>query len=1043
MKNISKMLKRILPIALALGAVVPPSQVLSQSGAWSLKASMLTARHGHAAGVVSGVVYAIGGFNSSGALATVEAYDPATDSWSSRVSMPTARGNFALGVVNGIVYVAGGANGSSFLTTVEAYNPDMDTWTTKAPLPIPIAQSAGGVANGVFYVVGGVTTSPGELSAVFAYNPQTNSWTTRASMANTRNAAAVSVVGGSLHVVGGSHTGGFVLPVETYDPITDTWRQGAPMPTGRYNLAAVEMNGFVYAIGGYDNGDLATVEAYDPVADAWLTKPSMLVARQHPAAALVNGALYVAGGHSGVVNLICNGCGPVSSTEAFTPARHIQPSLASANFFGGSGDQRATGVSIQGSAIYVTGNVGPGTQSPNDTALVLEYPAPPSSSPVWSKLFDFGTNLFGVAASSEGVYAAGWNYSLSSDSAGGKEVKSIMAKFAPDGGSGSGPGGSTWARTPNFFSYSGVESHEAVTTAVESGSNFIYATGFGQPCSYSAYALVKYDASGSVLGAATDSSVGVNFGSCFVPSPGGSDGGGIAVLSGNIYVAGVSAWSHEGDNQNNRPTLWKYGPTPSFVWRRKDTSLDGVFQGVAGLRDAVYGVGFSYTPGAPNSENFLIEKYDEAGNLLWSKVSGGSNTDVLTGAVGIGNRLFAVGYTRSMGSGGADAVILEIDTVTGGALSTTLYGGALDDIASGAATDGVDLYVVGESRSFASAAGNAVGQDDVMLLRYSLSPDNNAPVVICRNVTVAAGPDCVADASIDNGSFDPDGDALTISQTPPGPYPLGSTPVVLTVIDSSGASSRCNATVTVVDTTPPTITRPADIAVTAPLGHGSIEVVYQAPTVTDNCAAASVVCSPPSGLSFPLGTTAVVCSATDASNNVVNCSFTITVAAPRMTALGPAKLWLGLKNSDDVGTKFDLLAEVFKNGALVGSGQLNGVPGAGSGFNNAVARVIDLALSSPVSCSPGDSLSIALSLRIGIGVAGHRSGTARLWFNDAVADSRFDVTIGGETRSYYLTSGFVLSRTPGLGPKNTIDIFVDRAVNGNPFKPFGAWGLVF
>jgi len=161
----------------------------------------------------------------------------------------------------------------------------------------------------------------------------------------------------------------------------------------------------------------------------------------------------------------------------------------------------------------------------------------------------------------------------------------------------------------------------------------------------------------------------------------------------------------------------------------------------------------------------------------------------------------------------------------------------------------------------------------------------------------------------------------------------------------------------------------------------------------------------------------------------------------RLTALRPAKVWVGLKNSDDVGTKFDLLVEVFRNGQPVGSGQLNGVPGGSSGFNNAVARTINLALSAPVDVSPGDALTVRPSVRIAVGEAGHRSGTARLWFNDAAADSHFDATIDGVTRSYYLRSGFSLSITTGPGPKNTVDVFVDRAVGGNPFKPFGTWSL--
>ena len=82
-------------------------------------------------------------------------------------------------------------------------------------------------------------------------------------------------------------------------------------------------------------------------------------------------------------------------------------------------------------------------------------------------------------------------------------------------------------------------------------------------------------------------------------------------------------------------------------------------------------------------------------------------------------------------------------------------------------------------------------------------------------------------------------------------------------------------------------------------------------------------------------------------------------------------------------------------------------------------------------------------MRIAVGVPGHRNGTARLWFNDAAANSRFNATIGATASDYFQRDGFVLGDTAGPGPKKTIDVFVDRAVGGNPFKPFGTWSRTF
>ena len=81
---------------------------------------------------------------------------------------------------------------------------------------------------------------------------------------------------------------------------------------------------------------------------------------------------------------------------------------------------------------------------------------------------------------------------------------------------------------------------------------------------------------------------------------------------------------------------------------------------------------------------------------------------------------------------------------------------------------------------------------------------NHPPVALAQDVTVtAATVGGTAAANINNGSFDPDpGDTITITQTPPSPYPIGVTSVLLTVVDSKGATAQATANVTVLNPGP-------------------------------------------------------------------------------------------------------------------------------------------------------------------------------------------------------------------------------------------------
>jgi hypothetical protein len=79
----------------------------------------------------------------------------------------------------------------------------------------------------------------------------------------------------------------------------------------------------------------------------------------------------------------------------------------------------------------------------------------------------------------------------------------------------------------------------------------------------------------------------------------------------------------------------------------------------------------------------------------------------------------------------------------------------------------------------------------------------------------------------------------------------------------------------IVDTTPPSITCPADIVANATSPAGA--VVSFAPTASDNCSLASVTCAPPTDSTFAIGATTVTCLATDGVGLMNSCTFAIYV----------------------------------------------------------------------------------------------------------------------------------------------------------------------
>ena len=108
-------------------------------------------------------------------------------------------------------------------------------------------------------------------------------------------------------------------------------------------------------------------------------------------------------------------------------------------------------------------------------------------------------------------------------------------------------------------------------------------------------------------------------------------------------------------------------------------------------------------------------------------------------------------------------------------------------------------------------------------------------------------------------------------------FPAGTTPVSCTAIDSGGATASCNFSVTITDVEPLTLNCPPNITVQASGGQCVPIVTYPAPQIIDNCPGATATCTPPSGTTFPVGTTLVTCRASDARGGSATCTFNVIV----------------------------------------------------------------------------------------------------------------------------------------------------------------------
>ena len=282
--------------------------------------------------------------------------------------------------------------------------------------------------------------------------------------------------------------------------------------------------------------------------------------------------------------------------------------------------------------------------------------------------------------------------------------------------------------------------------------------------------------------------------------------------------------------------------------------------------------------------------------------------------------------------------------------------------------------------------------------------DTTPPVVtvppnITTTTTTASGKSVTYPAATANDNID---GAITPTCTPASGtnFAVGTTTVNCSATDAHGnkGTGSFTITVTLVDTTPPVVTVPANITQEATSSGGAV-VTFPPATASDNIdGAITPTCTPASGTTFPLGPTTVTCSATDQHNNTGTGTFKITIR----------------DTTDPVVHVPDHI-----------TAEAASADGAAVSFSASADDAIDGSLST--SCTPASSSTFPLGTTTVTCTATDRSGNK--------GSATFQVTVG-DTTGPSVTVPANLTREAN-GPGGALVIFTASASDGvdGPLTP--------
>ncbi|KAJ8384960.1 hypothetical protein AAFF_G00196260 [Aldrovandia affinis] len=212
--------------------------------------------------VMDGFLYVAGGEDQNDArnqakhaVNNLSRYDPRFNTWLHLSAMRQRRTHFSLVPSGGRLYAIGGRNVEGLLATIESYLPSSNSWQPRAPMELPRCCHASAVLpSGDILVTGGYINCAYSRSVV-CYSPETDCWSERAGLATPRgwhcaaalesgewskaaplslgvSTAGLAPLGDQLYLLGGWNEAEkrYKAAVQRYDPGTDSWSTGEELP---------------------------------------------------------------------------------------------------------------------------------------------------------------------------------------------------------------------------------------------------------------------------------------------------------------------------------------------------------------------------------------------------------------------------------------------------------------------------------------------------------------------------------------------------------------------------------------------------------------------------------------------------------------------------------------------------------------------------------------------------------------------------------------------------------------------------------------------